>query len=473
MFGTRTILGLAIDEFGIAVAEVHIRPGRPEVQRVGQWSFEEKLNSDNAKALGQKLRQFLRTNHFSSKQAIIGIPTKWVVAKEIVAPPASPDALAGMLNIQAERAFSLNASELIFDYCGRTSVSEQSEVLLLAARREIVDQTKELMVAAGLEVRSMTVSALAFGKTLSKAGPEHQYGLYTRPTYCEFWTQANGSPLSIQHVPMTPSKPTADEYVELLTSTIQRLILLSSQQGHSPPYRVTAYDGCGLSNETIDLLNEQLRPQITVTNGGAGLLSEGAGSPNHPEEAQSIAAVAVAITVAGTDKPPVDFLNPRIGLKKKTGRRPITVWASIIVAVCLVVLVAVLANWQADRRDIATYTQQLELMSEDITVARQVVDRILYATSWTSQEPVFLNCLRELTLAFPEEPTIWATNLRLSENAGALVGRAVDEESFYQVLDKIKQHKAFSNVQMIHIRNAGRDSRDKEFAVNFKFRGVK
>ena len=184
MFGTRTILGLAIDEFGIAVAEVHIRPGRPEVQRVGQWSFEEKLNSDNAKALGQKLRQFLRTNHFSSKQAIIGIPTKWVVAKEIVAPPASPDALAGMLNIQAERAFSLNASELIFDYCGRTSVSEQSEVLLLAARREIVDQTKELMVAAGLEVRSMTVSALAFGKTLSKAGPEHQYGLYTRPTYC-------------------------------------------------------------------------------------------------------------------------------------------------------------------------------------------------------------------------------------------------------------------------------------------------
>ena len=64
-------------------------------------------------------------------------------------------------------------------------------------------------------------------------------------------------------------------------------------------------------------------------------------------------------------------------------------------------------------------------------------------------------------------------NLRLSENAGALVGKAVDEESFYQVLDKIKEHKAFSNVQMIHIRNAGRDSREKEFAVNFQFQGVK
>src|SRR4030042_527686 len=112
MLGTRTLLGLAIDEFGIVVAEVWARSGHPEVQRAGQWRFEEKLNLDNAKDLGQKLRQFLRANHFSSKQAIIGIPTKWVVAKEITVPPASAEALAGGLDIQAERAFSLTPSRL-------------------------------------------------------------------------------------------------------------------------------------------------------------------------------------------------------------------------------------------------------------------------------------------------------------------------------------------------------------------------
>jgi len=470
MLGTQTILGLAIDEFGIIVAEVRIRPGLPEVRRVGQWSFEEKLNSDNAKDLGQKLRQFLRTNHFSSKQAVIGIPAKWIVAKGIIAPPASPDVLAGILNIQAERAFSLNASELIFDYCGRTSATEKSEVLLLAARRQIIDQIRELAMAAGLQVRSMTVSALAFGKILSEAGPEHRYGLYARPSYCEFWTQANGSPRSIQHVTIG----TSANWAELLVPTIQRLILLSSEQNQSPPYHITAYNGCGLSDKIIDRLNEQLTSQITVTDGGARLLSGVLISPDHPEEAQSIAAVAVAMTAVGTDKPPVDFLNPRIGLKKTSSRKPIMVWASIIGVACLVTLGAVLADWQADRRDIATYEQQLELMSEDITAAREIVDRISYASSWTTQEPVFLNCLRELTLAFPEEPVIWATNFRLSENAGAaLVGKAVDEESFYEVLDKIKQHKAFSNVQMIHIRDAGRNSREKEFAVNFEFRGVK
>ena len=195
---------------------------------------------------------------------------------------------------------------------------------------------------------------------------------------------------------------------------------------------------------------------------------------DYSKETQSIAAVAVATTVAGTDKPPIDFLNPRIGVKKASHRKRVTVWAGIIGIVCLLALAAVLVDWQADRRDIVTYTQQLEEMSEEITAAQEVVDRISYASSWTSQEPVFLNCLRDLTLTFPEEPLVWATNLRLSENAGAaLVGKTVDEKSFYEVLDKIKEQKVFSNVQMIHIRDAGRDSKEKEFAVHFEFRGVK
>lgn len=474
MFSARHILGIAIDEFGIVAAEVRYRTGLPEVRRIGHLNFDEKLNSDNARDMGQKLRQFLRKNHFSSKQAIIGIPTKWIIAKEITAPPASADVLGGMLSIQAERTFSLNSSELIFDYCGRTSVSEKSEILLLAARSQIINQITELTDAAGLQVQSITVSALAFSRILSKTGPKYGYGLYTRPNYYEFWTQVNGTARSFQHIPIMVRQEVSNDYDEQLSATIQRMILLSSQQGQSPPYKITAYDGSGLSDEIINRLNEKLGPQVTVSKGGSQLLSGRLRLSEYPEQAQSIAAIAVAATAMGTNKPPVDFLNPRIGVKKTSRRKSVTIWAGVIGVVCILALAAVFVDWQADRRDIATYTQQLELMSDDIAAAHEVVDRISYAGSWTSQEPVFMNCLRELTLTFPEEPLVWATNLRLSENAGAaLVGKAVDEKSFYEVLDKIKEQKAFSNVQMIHIRDAGRDSREKEFAVHFEFRGVK
>ena len=76
MFGTRTILGLAIDESGVVAAEVSARAGRPEVRRTGQLAFGEKLSSDNMREIAQQLKQFLRSNHFSSKQAIIGIPIR-------------------------------------------------------------------------------------------------------------------------------------------------------------------------------------------------------------------------------------------------------------------------------------------------------------------------------------------------------------------------------------------------------------
>jgi hypothetical protein len=473
MLGTRTLLGLAVDEDGIVIAELRIHSGRPEIERVGQWSFTEKLSSDNATELGQEFKHFLRSSHFSSKNAVVGIPTKWVIAKQITAPPASSDALAGMLSIQAERTFSLNASELVFDYCGRTSTAEQCEVLLVAARRQIIAQIQEMMLAAGLRIQALTVSALAFSKALSEVSSEHGYGLYARGTYCEFWTQANGSPRSIQHVPLPAKNGAEHDYSETLTSTIQRLISFSSEQDHRPPHRITAYDGCGLSHKLVDRLNEQLKPQITVADGITGLLPGRLGRPNNQEQIQSVAALAVAITAARADRPLIDFLNPRIGVHEKVSHKRITVWASIIGGFCLLALMVALLSWRANTRDIATYSGELELMSEDIAAAREVVDRITHASSWTSQEPVFLNCLRELTLIFPEEPTIWATNLRLSGNAGALVGKAVNEASFYEVLDKLKQNGAFSDVQMIHIRNAGRDSLEKEFAVNFEFRGKK
>jgi len=473
MLGTQTLLGLAFDDSGVVAAEVGVRSGRPEIKRTGRMAFDEKLSSDNAKDLGQRLRHFLRQNHLSSKRAVVGIPTRWIVTKEIVAPPATPDALAGMLGIQAERAFSLNASELIFDYCGKTSTSEKSEVLLVAAQRQVVGQIKELTDAAGLQVRAITVSTLAFGRHLSENGPQQRYGLYARPTYCEFWSQSNGRLRSLQHVPMAGTSGVA-ERAELLSSTIQRLVLLSSEQNQSPPHEITVYDASSLPNGEIDRLHEQLAPQIVIDNGNTRLLSNGLGSPDGLDESQSIAAASLAITTLSAGKPSVDFLNPHIGQKKAAGHGQFTKWAAVAAMVLVVGVGAVIADWHSKNADIAAYSERLDSISEDVAAAREMVDRISFAGSWTSRKPEFLECVRQLTLAFPESPSVWATSLALSEQAeGSLVGKAVDEASFYEVLDEIKRNSAFSGVMVMHVRNAGGSSTEKEFAVTFKFRGLK
>lgn len=478
MAGTRDILGLAVDDCGVVAAELQVRQGRTEVRRAGEFSWGQGFTPDNARAMGLQLRQFLREQGFSARRAVVGLPAKWILTKEMVVPPAGPDTLTGLLSIQAERAFSLNSAEMVFDYCGRASASEKSHMLLLATRRRMIDQIRGLTDAAGLRVQSVTVTALACSRVPFDAGPfdpdcAHRCGLHIRPTYCEFWSQLDDVPRAIRHVPMTRDG-TLDDHATQLCSAIGRLILLSPGRDPVLPHQVIVYDAWGLSSAAIERINERLGPQATVHDGRAGLLSRGLALEDTPEKVSSIAAVAVGMTALETGGPAVDFLNPRIGRRRTSDRRRIVIWAASIALVGIMALGAVVANWYGDKRDIAAFSEQLEQMGDDVAAARTVVERVSYAGSWTSQEPRFLSCLRELTLAFPEEPYVWVTSLAVNENGvGSLVGKATSDTSFYEVLDKIAQNDVFSDVQLVHHRQAGRDSREKEFAISFKFEGVR
>jgi hypothetical protein len=156
--------------------------------------------------------------------------------------------------------------------------------------------------------------------------------------------------------------------------------------------------------------------------------------------------------------------------KKRIAPTGTIVWAAVACVAMVGGLAAVAWDWRQDRRDIATYTEQLSAMSGDIEVARQVVERMSYAAGWTSRRPEFLECLRQLTQTFPEQGSIWATNLALRENGQGLVtGKSLAEGNVLAVLDAIKFNKVFQDVQMLYMRDAGRDTDEVSFAISFKF----
>jgi hypothetical protein len=230
------------------------------------------------------------------------------------------------------------------------------------------------------------------------------------------------------------------------------------------------YDSAGLTDGEIDRLHERLAPQIRIDNGNRSLLSNGLGIG----ESQSIAAASLAVTSLSTGRFAVDFLNQHIAKKRTTSRGALTRWAAVAAVVLIAGIGVVIADLHGKNADIASYSEQLESMSETVAAARKTVDRISYAGSWTSRKPEFLECIRQLTMAFPEYPTVWATSLALSEQAeGSLVGKAVDKESFYEVLDKIKTNSSFSDVKTMHVREAGGGRGEEEFAVTFKYRGLR
>ena len=346
--------------------------------------------------------------------------------------------------------------------------------MLLAARRQMVDQIKELIAAAGLRVQSITVSALAFGSVPSLDAPAQRYGIYARRTYCEFWSQLDGIPRSIRHVAMPATNGEPSDQARRLTSAIQQLRMVSSPQDPAAPFEVTVYDDAALSDGVLEQLRVQLGPQGAVTDGNAALASAALRSTDRDEPPQAIAAVTVAMAATGPEKPAVDFLNPRIGRKTAAPHKRVATWGIIAGVVLLGMVGAVMAAWQSKRADIRSYSEQLEMIADDVIAAQEVKDRLAYASSWTRRDPHFLECLRQLTLAFPESPRVWATSLAVSETSeGSLIGRAVDEQSFYEVLNHIKDNESFSDVMMMYLRDAGGSAQEKIFAVTFKFQGVK
>ncbi|MHC4145897.1 MAG: hypothetical protein ACYSUD_14070, partial [Planctomycetota bacterium] len=229
--------------------------------------------------------------------------------------------------------------------------------MLIAARRQVVNQVRELADTAGLKARSVTVSALAFDQTLAGSGTRQQYGLYARPGYCEFWSQFAGRLRSIQHVPVAGTNGTAAEREKTLTSTIQRLITLTSRQDQPPPHEITMYDACDLSDGIIDKLNKRLAPHIAISDGNAGLLPNAVQAADGSRIARSVAAAALAVAAIGAGKPAVDFLNPRIGREKKSGHKRITTWAVVAAVVLIIGVAAVVADWRSKSAEIAICTQ--------------------------------------------------------------------------------------------------------------------
>src|SRR5205814_9150368 len=107
-----SVLGLAVGERSIIAAEISIGRDRKQVKRTAAFIFPADASLEKPEELGTSLAQFLRQNNFSTSRAVIGVPARWLMARDKDIPPATPEAAASTLRLQAERRSS--AEDLIF-----------------------------------------------------------------------------------------------------------------------------------------------------------------------------------------------------------------------------------------------------------------------------------------------------------------------------------------------------------------------
>jgi type IV pilus assembly protein PilM len=208
---TKTLVGLDIDATGIVAASVVVN-GRVRIERVAFTPLEPGIIRDGEVAdvdgLAEALKTLYRENKGLDKRVRVGLANQKIVVR-VVDLPYLEDAkeLEAAVRFQAQDQLPMPLEHAVLDHQPLAVVNDaagrRQRVLLVAARREMVERVLAALRAAGLKPEGVDLSAFATVRALHRAGPDDELVLYlaiggltnlavARGTECTF-ARASGS----------------------------------------------------------------------------------------------------------------------------------------------------------------------------------------------------------------------------------------------------------------------------------------
>ncbi len=460
MMGKRRSLGLALGERRIVAAEVRSARGRHEVVRVAELAFPEGVTWDDPVAVGGCLGRFLREQRLP-RAGTIGIPARWLMTVTREVPPAGPRVLAGILRMEAERAFSLDSGQMVCDWAAAPAEGKAGKALLVATTSGRLSAVVDAARAARFKARAVTSTAAA----LALAGTADSDGLTALITSdgIEIAFRRNGRLTDIRHAPLAGSGTASDAVAAALRLAIGSR-LASGQDGVG---RVALWDGVGLSGSAREAcaglgVELDVAPELPLA--GLPEAASGAGIPD------GRAASAAALAAAGLEPglAPFDLLHSRLAVRPARHWARWTAWAGFLLLAFAVGGGALVMDRKERKREIAAMQARLDEMAPSIAEAERVVESVNQARGWYDRRPPFLDCLVALTRAFPERGDIWATSLAVRDDMrGVLAGKATDEQAVLGVLDALQQSGAFAEVKLLYIQETRGAGGESSFDISF------
>jgi hypothetical protein len=477
------VIGLSIGERSLMAAEVNLGE-KPGVSLLAEFVYPDGVSTQQPDALGAALGDFLRDKKFTTKAAVVGLPARWLVVKTKEVPPADPSTLANLLRLQAEGEFSAELKDLVYDYAADRSAGNPKSVLLIATSKKYVDAATAMCDAAKLNLVMVTSSAVALGTASGRSlTSKNPLVLAVSPAGAELTAQSGGAPSAIQHLRGPgPDRPFVGELRRAISGMPAGLTNGSARE-------MVLWDSAGGSSFDAGTLGESLG--VVIRTGDLPILGvDASAAASNGEGRKFAAAVSLALLTMGTADP-VDFLHSRLA-PLKAPRIPR--WAMISSAAGLVVLLVVFLAYndmQNKQARLDKLNAQLDSNADQVKSANAFVTKVSLAQAWHMGSPRYLACLRDLTLAIPQDGQTYALSLTLHENvpaagssgsgtaaaklpvvrtlSGRLEGKTSDQRRAQQTLEQIKaMSSSFTEVRPGGTSDAGRN-REVSFSITFNY----
>ncbi|MDX6698279.1 MAG: type pilus assembly protein PilM [Solirubrobacteraceae bacterium] len=169
----RTIVGLDIEPSHVSAAEATVN-GRVAVQRAAVGALPPGLMRDgevtDVEGLSAALKDFFAA-HKLGRRVRLGVANQRIVVRLIELPPVDdPRELDAVVRFQAQDNIPMPLDQAVLDYqpLGRveTPQGDRLRVVLVAARRDMIDRLVEAVRGAGLRPEGIDLSAFAMIRAL-------------------------------------------------------------------------------------------------------------------------------------------------------------------------------------------------------------------------------------------------------------------------------------------------------------------
>ncbi len=176
--GGGRLIGLDIGSYWVKVLELDITKAECEIKGLVKKELpsEMRQGEKDPAAVAEVIKTCLAEGGISAKDVVIMVSGPQVFIRRIVMPPMPQEELAEVIPFEATKHVSFSVEQLTLDYVivGEKDVDgvKNTDILLVATPKEVVEQQKSIVSAAGLRPVAVTVAPMVLWKTFQLGSPE-------------------------------------------------------------------------------------------------------------------------------------------------------------------------------------------------------------------------------------------------------------------------------------------------------------
>lgn len=425
-------LALDWDYQQLRIVAATVRTGELRLEQAAVWDEEQSPNCADARALGQRLRERLKSACIAPAPVLACVGRDRVILREVRYPAVAAAEEPAIVRFQVLKELTDAASDVIIDYTplGEAAPGEERRALVLTVRRELLSAYQTLCQAAGLKLLALTPrpfgtmaclrdsvkkweSTGALAEVHTNGSPQAAVALLTAAdNWSEFCLMRGDTLLLARSLPVGPTLP----------AEVRRNLAMYTAQ--SPRHTVSGLYLAG-NGETAGL-QESLQQALGIPVRSVDPFL-GAEDTVLPRQNRGAFAGAVGLLRAQTNgqRLPINFVSPKQPeVARDPNKRRLAVAAGVVAALLIGVVSYCYAQLAALDRQVDNLTAKRLTLETQMPQVDEENNRYKQLSEWCHGNISWLDELYDLTAMWPD-----LQKMRLLEFRGELKSRLPGKEA--------------------------------------------